>query len=398
MIVHDPIYGRFELPDFLAPLLAAPEFRRLSEVRLININSPTLSALGEVRRYSHTLGVLHLAMQASLPSLGEDVFRALLASIIVHDAGTPAFAHLFEYALIDRYEWNHEAVLPAIMTRRHHPDGELHQIHSSGRPAFKRLCRRVGVDFDLVLDILGKRHAASKLIFGSVDFDNLDNVARMSGMLGQRFDVGLVLRLAAALDGGTTDALLLPEDRQEDLAAWAALRRSAYEVIVFDGPTVAGQAVLSKLIRDALESGALGEEDWTYTDRELVEALRNASPEANDLIHRDFLGALPDLRLIIHVGKPGHPLLDRPVRETATLVEDFLADRRVARPYGYCLRDRGTFEKRIEATDPRNGHRWTIGQRSDSVVVYGFGKRGLSNATPEQVGREFLSWYEEARC
>jgi HD superfamily phosphohydrolase len=123
MIVYDALYGRFELPSFLTPLLTAPEFRRLAEVRLININSPALSALAEVRRYSHTLGVLRLAMENQFLNFGEDEHRALLASIIVHDAGTPAFAHLFEYQLAEQFRWNHETAVPAILTKQHHPDG-----------------------------------------------------------------------------------------------------------------------------------------------------------------------------------------------------------------------------------------------------------------------------------
>src|SRR5690242_12030466 len=122
MKVRDALYGAFEIPDFLDRLVLAPEFRRLSEVRLININSASLAALAEVRRYSHTLGVLRLALLNPLIGLGESELRAFYASIIVHDAGTPAFAHLFEYFLSERYDWNHELVLPGLLSGAHHPD------------------------------------------------------------------------------------------------------------------------------------------------------------------------------------------------------------------------------------------------------------------------------------
>jgi HD superfamily phosphohydrolase len=199
MIVHDSLYGRFELPSFLTPLLTAPEFRRLAEVRLININSPALSALADVRRYSHTLGVLHLATRNQFVNFGRDEHRALLASIIVHDAGTPAFAHLFEYQLTEQFKWDHESVVPAILTKQHHVDAGLHRFYASRRPEFEKLCRTAKIDFELVLAILDRRHPGSKLVFGSVDFDNLDNVARMNWMLGMRFDIDVVLQLAEAL-------------------------------------------------------------------------------------------------------------------------------------------------------------------------------------------------------
>lgn len=49
MKIYDCLYGDFELPSYLDELLAAPEFRRLSEVRLINVNSPSLAALSETK-------------------------------------------------------------------------------------------------------------------------------------------------------------------------------------------------------------------------------------------------------------------------------------------------------------------------------------------------------------
>ena len=60
MIVHDLLYGCIQIPSVLDRLVAVPEVRRLSQIRLLNCLSPSLSSLGEVRRFSHTLGVLHL--------------------------------------------------------------------------------------------------------------------------------------------------------------------------------------------------------------------------------------------------------------------------------------------------------------------------------------------------
>jgi len=54
MLIRDTLYGAFEIPEFLDRLVLSPEFRRLNEIRLININSVSLAALADVRRYSHT--------------------------------------------------------------------------------------------------------------------------------------------------------------------------------------------------------------------------------------------------------------------------------------------------------------------------------------------------------
>lgn len=395
MIIYDAIYGKFELPSFLTPLLTAPEFRRLTEVRLININSPALPTLADVRRYSHTLGVLRLAIENPLPNFSEEEYRALLASIIVHDSGTPAFAHLFEYQLNELYRWNHEAVIPAILKKQHHVDGGLHQFFGSQNPKFESLCQASGIEFDLVLAMIGQRHPGSKLIFGTVDFDNLDNVARMNWMLGHRFDPAQILELSGALGVDGSDALLLPISQRGNLLQWADLRRKAYEILVYDGPTVAGQAVLSSLIADALRTKALSVDDWNYTDQQLLDVLQSTSADAKDRLHRDFLGQLPEMRLLTQITDHDHPFFTMHRQQITDLVKAYLKRMRVTRPYGYCLRDSGTFEKEVSAVDPGSGVLWSIGKRSNSLIIYGFGGGGRRHALPQQVGRDFLSWYEE---
>ena len=62
MKVYDPLYGNFEIPTFLRQLVLAPEVRRLMGVRLLNAPTPTLPTLSEIRRFSHTLGVLRLVL------------------------------------------------------------------------------------------------------------------------------------------------------------------------------------------------------------------------------------------------------------------------------------------------------------------------------------------------
>lgn len=395
MIIRDALYGAFELPSFLVSFVMAPEFRRLSEVRLININSAALAALADVTRYSHTLGAVRLALANPLIDFSQDEHRALLASMIVHDAGTPAFAHLFEYFLIDRFKWDHETAVPLLLRRQHHPDARSHQIYAAQIPKFEALCRVSKVDFSLVLAMLEGRHPGSRLIFGSLDFDNIDNVARMNWMLGHRFEVERLVSLAGMLGVRSEIPLLLPESQRSNVELWASLRRKAYDVLVFDGPTVAGQAVLSSAISDALADGTLSVEDWHYPDTDLLKVIRLGSRKGKLRLDRDFYGALPELKLIWQLKQPDHPLLDMPRDLIAASIEEFLRESlNVRHPYGYSLRDRGTFEKRIEAVDPESGATWSLGNRSNSLVLYGFAKEGRKVESPEKLGEKFLKWME----
>ncbi|MGO7770785.1 hypothetical protein ACC736_38555, partial [Rhizobium ruizarguesonis] len=56
-------------------------------------------------------------------------------------------------------------------------------------PQLHKLCKAARIDYEIVIDILQGTHPSSRLIFGSVDFDNIDKVARMNWMMGNRFDL-----------------------------------------------------------------------------------------------------------------------------------------------------------------------------------------------------------------
>src|SRR5438874_12075800 len=110
MIAIDQLYGAITIPEWLHPVVQSPELQRLREVRLINIASPSCSALSDARRFTHTLGVLNLAarLENRLFSFGSQMERrAFLVAALLHDIGTPAFGHLFEYQLAAIKGWNH---------------------------------------------------------------------------------------------------------------------------------------------------------------------------------------------------------------------------------------------------------------------------------------------------
>src|SRR5579863_4411113 len=102
MKIFDPLYGEVQLSAVQTVIARSPEFRRLSHIRLLNSASPTLATLGELRRYSHTLGVAALNLewrQKNERFWKKEELDALEAAVLLHDIATPPFAHLFEYML-----------------------------------------------------------------------------------------------------------------------------------------------------------------------------------------------------------------------------------------------------------------------------------------------------------
>jgi hypothetical protein len=372
MTVFDPIYGRFRVPAYLSPLIMTPEVRRLAQVRLLNTITPSLATLGDLRRYSHTLGVLFLWSKLSLRTSDSDEMRALAASALLHDIGTPPFAHLFEYHLKESSGWTHEGIIKSVLWGTYAPENRAAQIFVGRTIRFRSALRTCGISTELVEEIVTGRHRLARLLFGTIDLDNLDNVVRMAWALGIANGGALATEIASTLSVDSRSRLLLPACARETVRRWASLRRQVYEILVFDPPTVAAQAVLSQAIARAIECGLLSEDDWYLSDEELLSRLRSIE-HTKDAIAEAYLGKLPEMLCAVRVEGSLNTLGRQNRAEAKCLIEhvmrDALGDVKVL---GYVFVDRGNFEKSLEFCDTASGTEWTEGKTSASVVFYAF--------------------------
>src|SRR5262245_43001123 len=100
--VFDALYGPVHFPDYVWTIAGSPEFQRLRDVRLCNINSLCLPGGANISRYEHCLGTAFLALEHVAhigQSLSSDESRCLVLAALLHDVGSTAFGHSVQYVL-----------------------------------------------------------------------------------------------------------------------------------------------------------------------------------------------------------------------------------------------------------------------------------------------------------
>ena len=385
MRIFDPLYGEFELGPISAALATAPEVRRLSQIRLLNSMTPTLSTLGELRRYAHTLGVLYLFSQwraSSAASYTNKELDALEVAIILHDIATPPFGHLFEYLLKEELGWDHESAAVDTLLQQHVQEDSGHQIFAGKTPQVMKIISRLGVDIELVLEILRKHHPLHKLIFGSLDFDNIDNVWRMAWALGIPLKTSGAIELAKSLTVDRAGVLAVSDSGLSLIETWSVLRKRVYEVLVFDHATVASQAILTEALRVAMRSNLVTNEDWTLTDEALLERLMRQK-DTKRMISDEYLGLLPKPVLTLQLPWRETEEFNRSRLEIQEDISRILAELPGSKWHVYAFKERGSFSKKLSIRK-FDGEEYTFGSLSRSLIVYIF----YSGSQPKGIAKE----------
>ncbi|WP_316869421.1 HD domain-containing protein [Ralstonia wenshanensis] len=352
--------------------------------------TPTLSTLGELRRYAHTLGVLYLFSQwrrHSGSTYTNKELDALEVAIILHDIATPPFGHLFEYLLKEELGWDHESAAVDTLLQQHVQEDAGHQIFAGKTPRVMKIASRLGVDIDLVLEILRKQHPLHHLIFGSLDFDNIDNVWRMAWALGFKLRPADAVDLAKSLSVDKSGTLTVSERDLKLVDVWGELRRRVYEVLVFDSPTVASQSVLTEALRVAMRSHLVTTEDWTLTDEMLLDRLMKQK-DTRKMISDEYLGVLPKSLLTLQFAWKETEVFSRSRLEIQALIEKKLNEVGNAKWHVYVFKERGSFGKRLQLrTEAGEVH--NFGTLSRSLIVYifysGSAPKGMTKEAPKLI-------------
>ena len=239
MIINDFLYGKYEVNDWILPLVHSPVVQRLRWVSLSNIPSISYPMIAGVSRYAHSLGVSILADKVS-DSLKLDLEskKELMTAGLLHDAGMPPLGHLTEEAITDLGEtFDHEDSLNLVIFG----EGRRFITMPNGQKInLTETLNKANVNSENVFNmILGKGDLGS-LISSRMDLDNLDNIVRMYRLISSN-DVGYNPSEVAC------DYFASDKDKIEIFDTWMKTRINLYNKLMFSIPDFSQKAYKQKL-------------------------------------------------------------------------------------------------------------------------------------------------------
>lgn len=272
MKFRDILYGSIEIPDWLVPFLTIPEFVRLRGVRLSNIDSIEFKDFGGPMRWEHSIGVAHLALRiAKLKNLNlENTIKITLAALL-HDVGTPPFAHTVEY-IISGFDHEEEAV--KLLSEG---DRWGSGVFEGEEPQFHKLCEnlnkshKVKIDPKEIAELITGNGENGFLINGSIDLDNIDNLIRACLFLGKDVDRELPYELLKWLSKYQTAPTDIYNLEEKAVKQWIEYRGFLYGSFFNSADVELGrQAFLQHIIRRAFNEGLTKKSVIWSTDESLL--------------------------------------------------------------------------------------------------------------------------------
>lgn len=272
MEYRDILYGEWELPEFLARICQTKEMERLRGITQ-GVLPYGLDPMGTMpSRFEHGLGVARLAMIVleSNKHLAEDYAILLTAAALLHDAGNPPFAHLTEHFLEDATEYDGETFLAEILCGSR----------------TEQILREYGVAVESVVRLVaGEDSPVSEVLNGSMDIDNLDNIARYAHYTGLCLNPYDATMISAAFRLGE-NGWHLPLYLRDFVRRWQNARRAVYGMIYSEAHLRAAM-MLYRAVELAYCGGALDRNFFKLDDASALNHLANGrSADGSELLVR----------------------------------------------------------------------------------------------------------------
>ncbi|HBG28355.1 MAG: hypothetical protein A2Y10_08755 [Planctomycetes bacterium GWF2_41_51] len=269
-----PVIGEIMVPDIIYKISNLPEIQRLRHISLSNVDSCTLAAIGGVSRYEHSLGTAILAWKLSEKlGLDQDFQSELILAAGLHDVAAPGLGHLFEEGCyLADLSFNHEKRLKEIFFEENSP---YYQTFLGKELGCRKLMCDLKVSFKSVFDtIAGYDTRCKNAINGSIDLDNIDNVARMLSRLGIAVPLESLLEFLDIFEVKNSK-IVLHQVARVSFDEWLLLRKKLYNILMLEPSDFVAKTMTKQAIFLGLRNNIIKEYDWCLTDHEMYQKLIN---------------------------------------------------------------------------------------------------------------------------
>lgn len=256
MLYGDLLYGRMEIPDFIKEFFWSREVLRLRDISL-SVLPQRLTLHGPMpNRFQHSVGVMRLAMAVCERKEFRHLKELLLLSSLLHDAGNSPFSHLSEYFQKETFGKDGESFLEIVL------EGS----------ETENLLKRRGIDTKLIVDfVTGNAKPFSDILNGSIDIDNLDNVARYGksiGLFDNPYDIISIAR-AFGFDG---DKIILENKISPEIEKWKKTRKRVYNLI-YSEPHLTSAMMVYRAVEIAFTDGDINKDFFFLNDSKAIDFL-----------------------------------------------------------------------------------------------------------------------------
>ena len=282
-----PVFGEIAIPTIVGKIANLPEVQRLRHISLSNIDSCSLTAIGGVSRFEHSLGTAILAWElAKKLNLNKEFESELILAGGLHDIAAPGLGHLFEEGCkLAGQDFNHESKLREIFLTEQNPYFQAYLGKELG-------CRKLMYDLDVkpeaVFDAIAGNGRCGVSINGSMDLDNIDNVARMLSRLGPPIYYEKILSFINifCIRNGI---ISIDSDKTYLFDEWLTSRKKLYNMLMLEPTDFAAKSMTKLAIAMGIKDSILSTDDWRLTDYEILYKLIKHK-NTKELVERLLLG------------------------------------------------------------------------------------------------------------
>lgn len=236
-IINDPVYGFINIPnEELYDIVQSPVLQRLRRIKQLGLSCLVYPG-AEHSRFSHSLGAMHLMVQAlevlkqKGVSITEEEYNGALVAILLHDVGHSPISHCLEHFFFD---CSHESLSSLFMERM--------QVSETARRIFENTYPKLFLH---------------QLVSSQLDTDRLDYLTRDSFFTGVSEGVIGTERILKMFNVGNGE-LMVDEKGVYSIEKFIISRRLMYWQVYMHKTVVAADNLMTNILKRARDLQSIG--------------------------------------------------------------------------------------------------------------------------------------------